>query len=236
MIFCTSYFDKLGRHSFKRYNKWLEHHLKKLDQFGASNIFLIDDGSSEIGISTSHDVMRAESLLDELSAQVNCVTFIENLGRESVLCYPGWWRSFTYSLAVAEHFGMQRIIHIESDFFVLSDRLIQFIKEKNNGWTSLYSRHYDFPETGIQIIAADAFPLLRTVLENVRREEFRCEREAELLLPFTEIERGFKGDRFGEVGVLEKWLLDNPIGSKIDYIGQIPSNSEVVEFKAFFNF
>jgi hypothetical protein len=76
----------------------------------------------------------------ELPNDLLMFTFPEQLGRSSMFCYPGWWRSFTYAVKIAQLYGFDKIIHIESDAYVCSQRLSDYIHSINCGWTEHYGR------------------------------------------------------------------------------------------------
>lgn len=236
ILFCTSHFQKAGSHKGTRYNKWVNYYLPRLESLGASRMFLIDDGSHAVDLSVDYDLFLPDQLPSTLPKTVNCLHFPDNLGRASVLNFPGWWRSFTFSIILARHYKAQKIIHIESDFFIVSDALLQYLRQKNTGWTALYSKYYDFPETAIQIITADAYESLMDIHLQAKRQGFLFQREAELILPFTHVEKSFRGDRLGEIEILEHWVENNPLGGQLDYIGQLSMSSDLQEYRAFFDF
>ena len=99
-----------------------------------------------------------------------------------------------------------RIIHIEADALILSDRLFDFIRAESAGWKCMYTKKYLFPESAIQIINKDSYHLIDNV-----PEEFDFHKIVELMLPFQSI-KTFIGDRYGEIGKLPE--------HKIDYVCQ----------------
>jgi hypothetical protein len=234
-IFCTAFIYSNSDskkwykdNSKKRYLKWVEHYSKRKKKFGADFLFLIDDGSDNLDMEIEFETIRVEyanNLPYPLSNNLVIFHFPDHLGRASRASYPGWWRSFTYSVKIAQKYFFDKIIHIESDFFVISDKLIQYIKELNQGWTALYSRTYQFPETGIQIICKDSFARLEDFHNRV--EDYFEDKGmiAEHILPFTNVEKGFIGDRFSEKKVFDYWGGSLP--QDIDYIGQFPQNIDI---------
>ena len=71
--------------------------------------------------------------------------FPDRLGRSATLNYPGWFRSFTFSVVIAKRFDFQRILHIESDAYILSRRALDFINGMTTGWTVFWCPRYQFP-------------------------------------------------------------------------------------------
>lgn len=85
------------------------------------------------------------------------VRFDNNLARQSVSAYPGWWRSFLHSVPLARQLGADKIMHIESDAYILSPRLADFLNGIESGWHVMWSERDKFPETAIQVICSDQF-------------------------------------------------------------------------------
>lgn len=216
MIFCTSYINDA-----ERYRRWVDYFHPRREAFGAEQVFLINDGGEHADFDARIAVLDGQAALPErLPGDLVMVTFAERLGRVSMFCYPGWWRSFTFSVRLARHYGFDKIIHIESDAYVCSHRLADYIRRVNRGWTALWSKHYGFPETAIQIICRDAFPALEAYADRGTRFFFESERAAEYLLPFDKIETRFHGERCG--------VLDRQAGWRgYDYLAQVTPSWEL---------
>ncbi len=135
--------------------------------------------------------------------------FKENLGRPAVYDYPGWFRSFAFGATYAQAYGFERIIHIESDAYLISSRIQQYCNEVDDGWVTFLGPRHDYPETGIQVIAGRGLSLFYTVA--VQPYEDFAGKPIEVMLPFTKVERTFLGDRFGRV------LTYVPAGSRLDH-------------------
>ena len=216
-IFCTAYIDA----DPQRYSDWINYYYPKIADFGAKALFLVDDGSSQTNIDPRLNLLAGEQALpNRLDSDLNLIHFPDNLGRISVTDFPGWWRSFKFSLTVAQKYHFDKIIHIESDFYIISSKLIEYIKNIKSGWTALWSNAYKFPETAVQIICQDVFNKFGKV--NYRRG---IKIPAERILPFTKIEKGFNGGRYGEIPDLEIHLDELP--KSIDYVGQVARLSTI---------
>jgi hypothetical protein len=228
-LFCTSYINNeiSGQHSL-RYKKWIEYYSSIKKELGVEYIFVIDDGSAiqdlamgdEIGL-----INMDRGLPARLSKKINILTFRDHLGRQvqNYAAYPGWWRSFTYSVKIADKYGFKKIVHIESDFYVISQRLRDFLKRLKCGWTALYSSFYHFPETAIQIICQDCFALLIEICAKAESSKYEFDRVAEEVLPFTSVIRHFRGDRIWEPQVLNDWVSGLIETEDPDYFGQLPT-------------
>src|SRR6185437_13387135 len=138
-LFCTSYIDNQSRdHHSSRYDKWIDYYSAISDRLGVKNIFIFDDAGPATTEMESMDIDVIDvkrGLPSTLRKTVNIFTFRDHLGRTSVDKYPGWWRSFTFSMEIARKYHFNKIVHIESDFYILTDRLISFICRLDKGWT-----------------------------------------------------------------------------------------------------
>lgn len=190
LIFCTSYIN--SKQSWdERYNVWLEYYRNSM--LARHKICMIDDGGS----------------YDPGCNNMIFHRFQERLGRKSEINFPGWWRSFLFSVELAKREGCNKIIHIESDAFLLSNRIMIYIEAIKSGWTSFWCRRWQMPESAIQVICEDNFEKMLEIAENNLDGEFFL-KSAESLLPFTDTIKFFNGDRYGE------------------YIDYIPDNADYV--------
>jgi hypothetical protein len=192
LVFCTSYFEDRTAWE-KRYRRWLDYNAKI---FPGAALFMIDDGSPYLPRDVDIRVTEALKMLT-LGEKGTIFRFPDRLGRPSDLNYPGWFRSFTFSVAIAKRLRVRRIVHIESDAYILSRRALDFINATNQGWTVFWCPKWGFPETSLQIICHDCF----AALEEVRGTPYATRyvgKRIEELLPYTQIERGIYGDRYGE--------------------------------------
>lgn len=205
--------------TLKRYKAWVDHYLPLLGELHADKLFLIDDGGDDC----SEFIHVVEDELPEtLLPVINLYRFRDNMGRKSVVQFPGWWRSFLFAIEIARKYGYRKMVHIESDFFVLSPRLRKFIRTTDHGWTGLYSNFYKFPETCLQVIGEDAFDRFLELRQTLEERRYHADTYAELILPFTRVTREFIGDRFCEPGVLADWIIHRPGKlSRLDYMAQV---------------
>ena len=100
-----------------------------------------------------------------------------------------------FAATYAQRYGFQKIIHIESDAYLISERIHSFINEFSNGWIAFYCPRHRFPEAGIQIIAGDA--IANYIAISQRPYHHFINQCAENYLPFTP-NLDFIGDRYGE--------------------------------------
>ncbi len=193
LLFCTSL---LENESLNKYVSWWKYYKEK---FPDVDFLIVNDGPVD------------ETILDKIKlftnndfTERNLITFDTKLGRNDHFHW-GWFRSFKEALKLGIR-KYERIIHIEADAVILSDRLFYFIENENSGWKSLYTKKYFFPESAIQIINKDSFNLIYNV-----PEEFDFHKPVELALPLKAV-KSFIGDRYGEDGKLPE--------NKVDYVCQ----------------
>lgn len=231
IIFCTSYIDDTNHF---RYEKWINYYLDKCELFNSDNLFLIDDGSPNAVFDEKIEVLSANNLPDTLNEKINLFHFENHLGRPGRRDYRGWWRSFTFSVKLAEKYDIDKLIHIESDYYVMSPGMMDYIANISEGWTVFYSSFYNFPETAIQVICKDSFEKLNQIHRRAVDSDYKFKKIAERVLPFSKVEKGFTGDRFGEIKVLRGWLKKYRLPLEIDYAGQINEKDNPEEYKNFF--
>jgi hypothetical protein len=192
LVFCTSYVaDAQAWES--RYRRWLQHH-GAID-WGDAVLCMIDDASP---FTSPQDELPCQPT-DALPAAPPpraMLRFGERLGRAGLTHYPGWWRSFLFSGTAARQFGCNRIVHVESDTYVLSHRMRDFMLGLQSGWTGFWCPRWNFPETCVQVICEDQFPVLHSMwTRGWRHYEGQL---AERILPFTQVVREPHGNRYGE--------------------------------------
>lgn len=240
IIFCTSYIN--DAQSWKdRYQRWLDYY--ETVPINAIKKIMIDDGSPFL---PPPEIIQTISVNDAVSLRQDknlIIRFDDNLGRQSMLGYPGWWRSFLHAVQIAKDLGVEKIIHIESDAYILTPRLTDFINDIQSGWHVLWTPHYQFPETAIQVICKDQFGALEQLKQS--NPSFAFSDIAEKVLPFTSINREFKGDRYSEFQK-NRWIFRSrkfnhipifnldfftvPIPADADFVTQTISRQQV-EFK-----
>jgi hypothetical protein len=196
LVFCTAYGANPAHPSQGwngRYLRWLNAILRCELQY--EQVLLIDDGSPVlpdwVGLRVLTDLSGPQP-----AERVVMFHFLDNLGRPGVYDYPGWFRSFAFAARYAQTYGFEKIIHIESDAFLVSRRIQHYFNEISDGWVTFLGSRHNYPESGLQIIAGSG---LRTYYETVARpySDF-IGKPIEVILPFTRIEHGFIGDRYGE--------------------------------------
>lgn len=228
MLFCTGYIgsDK----AIIRYDTWSRFYSNMKEKLGYDYMVIIDDGSpleylqkfgdAVSGMVTLNRIEHRKGLIglgkkfDE--NKINIVSFEKNLGRPILELVPGWWRSFSVSPYVAEYLGCDKIIHIESDAYILSDKLAETIRNENNGHHVLYSPESEYPETAIQWLNSDFYYQLKWFYQQGMKFWYSLGVNfmnyiPELAIKFGYVHREFIGDRYGD-----------------DYYDDVPDNIDYI--------
>jgi hypothetical protein len=182
---------------------------------GADQVLIVDDGSDTLPGWAGLRIFSGADLADAARIGLHdgpvLFHFTERLGRADIYDFPGWYRSFVFGALYAEANGFDRVIHLESDAFLISPRAQANFRDFQDGWAALWSERYQFPEIAFQVVAGES---LRTLAEFARRpyEALRLQVH-ETALPLTHVERGLTGDRYGED--------TDQIPAGVDYAAQV---------------
>ena len=195
-VFCTSYSTEMTRwdNLFGRWINSLENSNLEYDQ-----LLLVDDGSSVLPEWEGVEIIKEGQLPDQVSdSRAVIYHFDKNLGYQGHGVYPGWYRSFMFAAEYAEKYGFEKIIHIESDAFLISERVQTYVNGLTEGWNTFYCPRHDFAENNLQFIAGKSVQdFINWNNQKVPYSEYEgtC---AEFWTPYTNINKEFKGDRWGE--------------------------------------
>jgi len=194
LLFTTSYSKDIDG-LLKRPIKWMKFHCNVGLNF--DKLLIVDDGSPEIPNSDDFSILNLDCE-NEINSKICFVSHKPHLGRNetNTLDYPGWYRSFSYAGKYAKRFGYNKIIHIESDAYLMSKKIINHFNELNYGWHSMWCGRHNFPETAIQIICEDNLDKFFRII-SLPYNLFKGH-AIETLLPFSNVEKSFMGDRYGE--------------------------------------
>jgi hypothetical protein len=198
LLFCTSFSDDPATWA-DRYERWLRY----IRNCGVryDRLIFVDDASPVLPGWPDVPVYSAEAVPNH-PARESIHRFPQRLGQaqNSDTPFPGWYRSFGHALAYAAREGFDRVLHIESDAYLLSERAIELFNTRSSGWIAPWCRVHGWPESTLQIINADSLSAAleffgRPYVEHARADDVAIETR----LPLTEIDRTLVGDRYGEI-------------------------------------
>jgi len=178
LLFCTAYADSPEIWE-NRYFPWYNYYSNA--NLHADNLLVVDDGSpTQPNFLSGNEYHR----------------FPDRLGRQEVHVYPGWYRSFSHGVLNGINNGFDKIIHAESDAFLLSDRAIDFVNSLDFGWHTFWCHCHNMHESAIQVICGDQFTHAKNFL-NVPYGAYsgHC---IDGMFPYTHVHKNFVGDRYGE--------------------------------------
>jgi len=194
-VFCTAWANSENRwhNLYGRWINYLENSNLDYDQ-----ILMIDDGSPFLPTWNGVAIINEGNLPEQLPPEKAVIYhFNNNLGHfytES----PGWYRSFMFAAEYAEKYKFDRIFHIENDAFLISERIHNYVNGITEGWNTFWCPRHNFAENNIQIIAGSS---IQTFIdwknEKVPYDKYKGT-PAEFWTPYTNINKEFYGDRWGE--------------------------------------
>ena len=211
LIFCTSYAESLAVWN-ERWGRWL----RATTQSGVvfDKLLIVDDGSPVLPDWPDVEITPAETP-DGSQGRLCIHHFADRRGqRVNGEPFPGWYRSFAHAVLYAIRSGYDRIIHIESDAFLITDRAVAFFNSFDRGWAMLWCRRHRWPESTLQIICSDQFEACAGFFSKPYVAHLGDPIVAiEKLLPTTFVNKTLIGDRYGEDG------RSVPFGA--DYVSQV---------------
>ncbi len=192
LVFCTSYAETESLWT-NRYRLWVN--AIRGGDVEHDHVLLVDDASPVLP--AWPDTRVTNRLTDgPLSKPVTIYRFDKRLGRQARTVYPGWYRSFCFAARFAEAHGFDRVVHIESDGFIVSRTMQHYINTITDEWIAPGIQSHDMPESAIQVMAGTGF---RSFVEFAKKPYSESVGyEAENLLPLTRVVREFIGSRYGE--------------------------------------
>ena len=219
----------------ERVDLWLKYWLARIP--AEWDVILFDNGSN---------VRRGQEFVAKYAGRVQLVRMPIEYKRPHGTSndYLFSWRA-VYAIGplffdLAEY---DRVLHVESDFFPISERFWSWIKGIEEGWATVHVARGDWPESGFQIVTRDCKAYRDFIASGNWREHNNTD-AMERILPFTLVSREFVGDRYSERGIYgvpegadfvanmrnedmpalcSSFVLDNDIELIGDYLGTIPA-------------
>ncbi len=197
LIFCTSYASNM--HVWETRQALWVRSLQQSD-LDFDQLLIVDDASPVLpdwsNLEILHEATNSDVQTVSSDADIVLFRFAERLGRQDLFVFPGWYRSYSFGALYGFYNGFDKVIHIESDAHLVSKRIYSFFNEVDQGWFALWCQKYQMPEIAIQVAAgADLLAMVDFVQKPYDQLSGRLH---ETLIPFSHIEKGFLGDRYGE--------------------------------------
>ena len=192
LVFCTA-FSETQLVWRRRFLKWLQG--IEVSGLQYTQLMLVDDGSPVFPDCFKFE--QIDSSFTECTGRVVLLSLVPHLGRPSHLNYPGWFRSFGQALLYGLTHCFDKIVHVESDLYIYTNRLASSINEQCDGWRVFWCPKYNMPETGLQVIAGAEAILKAHTQFNQPYCNYQ-EQPAEFYLNHDITDRNFIGDRYGE--------------------------------------
>ena len=154
---------------------------------------MIDDGSPILPVWEDIEILPAES--ETVSDRIILLFhFSDNLGRWRGHNYPGWYRSYAFAAEYAKRHGFEKIIHVESDAFLIGDSVPALFNEIEDEWIALWVPFDEMPETAIQVAAGTGLDSYYAVTRQPYSDF--VQQVIELVLPFSRVIKSLAGGRF----------------------------------------
>jgi hypothetical protein len=197
LLFCTSYAESVWSWN-DRWGRWLR--AVSDPSLATDKILIVDDGSPLLPNWSGVFVTDALSKFTS-GNKVELHRFSDRRGQKvNGQPFPGWYRSFSYAVLTAIDAGVDRIVHIEADAFLISQRARDFFNQFNSGWASLWCPTHRWPETTLQVISSQSFAACSEFFSRPYSAYIaEPRREIEQLIPFTFVNKELVGDRYGEI-------------------------------------
>jgi hypothetical protein len=223
LFFCTAWCIS-QQNMDARCGKWYAYHRRILDRAGLLSgveIAMIADGiprsrakwpdGDYIGVNLFPHLGRGGRGPSWLDREEEAAIYHGSTGR-----YPGWWRSMETAAHLARVYDCERMIHVESDNYLLSRRSIDVLFNAPEGWMAPNSRTYGFRDSAVQAIVGWQWV---AELERVAKHHRETNELAELAIPWTGTLPLVGGREF------EKGIPPRP---EDDYMGQCPDEYQPV--------
>lgn len=195
LAFCTAYADNIATWRL-RYRRWVDAMRSNGLRYDA--LLLIDDGSP---LQPAWDDTAIIDNITAAPAGQMLFHFPDRLGRSALLDYPGWFRSFAFAGQYARHHGFDRVVHVESDAYLISPHMAEWANSAD-GWECPHCPRINNPESAIQVISPSGmsayFDLCATPYDRFRGKMM------EIQIPFTAVRRDLRGNRHPDNSIVER--------------------------------
>ncbi len=209
VLWTTSYLDgvdKSGSSRLERTKKFIKYYRGIQKEIGFDTLLLIDNCSDPALWKEINNPFEIQS--------IRLFPHLEHGGGQN---YPYCWRGLYKLREVITQNKPKKLIYIDSDGFVLSKKMADWIKNTNTGWNTVWCPKYNFPEASIHVLNHDVFPAFLEFTKGDYMEH--CGKAMERVLPFTWVNKDLNCDRFGETR--------EPVKDDMDFYSQCPVDIEM---------
>lgn len=197
--------DLFHNNRLQRNIRYVNYYKSIQDELGFDNIIMVDNASSAKN-------------LNKMPDGIDFIKFDNHLPRKGNLDYLYCWRTLYTLRDLVMSGGIDKVLMIDSDAYVLSKKLASHMKNSTSGWNTFWCPEFNFPESALAVLNADAFETLDRFCTG--HYSYYNGQTMEEILPYTTVEKGFIGDRYGE-----KCL---PQTKDMDFYCQTPLTTEIV--------
>jgi hypothetical protein len=205
-LFTTSFLDGidfLGFSRLERTKKYLEYYRKLKDTLGFTEFWQADNHSDleklkEIGATVYNEQME---VIIPGAPDLHIMRYDTPLYRGVGHDYPYAWRGI-YFISKLIDMGYEKIITCDTDAYILSKKLADFIRQQDSGYVTMWSHKYNFPEAAITVLCKDHMPAFQEWCKTPWEQRSDGTTLFEGALPFTGFANQFVGDRYGEMNYL----------------------------------
>ncbi len=179
--------------------KYLNFYNKIKEDLGFSQIYVSDNGGTG-------DQIKEILLADHYMELIRHPYIARGEGHPVYDYLPCWRTVYDYRKLIGD--GFEKIIITDDDAFVLSKRLMDYIKNLKTGWTSFWCPKYGFPECALSILCADTFGKYLEFTKDPYPTKNKNPIPIENLLPYTLVNKDFSINRWGETNERQKPWMD----------------------------
>ena len=193
---------------FKKTEKFLDYYLAKTKY----DIIVLDNHSPRAELDKLRDKYEPTD-----SHRVTIVSLEPHYNRPSHLDYKYLWRAVHFLQHMFVNY--EKIIYMDNDFYMVSDKMFEYVASLDSGWTTFYCQEHVFPETGCHVLLE--CPEYDDFID-MDQEAFIYKYNGKTMedtLPVTHVERNMLGDRYGE-------LHNKPDKSIVDFWAQATLEDE----------
>jgi hypothetical protein len=178
--------DLFGNNRLERTVRYLDYYHSLKDRLGFDKVVFADNVS---------DYELISQLIDRSKSYVSIHRYREHIPRLSVTDYGYCWRGVWDMKRLIDE-GYEKIITIDTDAFILTSRMADWVRDLKDGWSTVWCNRYNFPESALHVLCKPAFPLFEEMIKKDWRT-LNGKVFMESTLPYK-VEYKFNSDRWGE--------------------------------------